>query len=96
MDKRRNRISSLATSDNSGHTAMVLCTSTQIWQSRTSHVRRTLSEIMAEGLTETLKREAKFNTVECAKFRFKATQNPLIIKPRLVNTGGENTCIHIA
>ena len=56
----------------------------------------TLSEIMAEGLTETLKREVKFNTVECAKFRFKATQNPLIIKPRLVNTGGENTCIHIA
>ena len=62
----------------------------------TSDMPKPLSEIMAEGLTETLKREVKFNTVECAKFRFKATQNPLIIKPRLVNTGGENTCIHIA
>ena len=36
-----------ATSDNSGHTAIVLRTSTyaQIRQSRTSYVRRTLSEM---------------------------------------------------
>jgi len=42
MDKRRNMISSLATSDNSGHTA-TLC-SAQIRQSRTSYVRHPLSE----------------------------------------------------
>jgi len=45
MDKRRNRISSLATSDNSGHKATVLRTSAQISLRETSYVRRTLGDI---------------------------------------------------
>jgi len=39
-----------ATSYNSGHTATVLRTSAKIRQSRTSYVRKPLSEIVAEGL----------------------------------------------
>jgi len=38
----------ITTSPNSGHTAMVLRTYAQNWQSRTSHVHRTLTE-MPEG-----------------------------------------------